>query len=46
MAAQVNGDEAELPLPATAINAIPFHGAQRLMLAAGTLWYRTLDAVQ
>ena len=42
----VSGDEAELPLPVTRIRPIPFHSGRRLVLAAATLWYRALDAVQ
>ncbi|MGI9413481.1 MAG: NAD(P)/FAD-dependent oxidoreductase, partial [Hyphomicrobiales bacterium] len=41
----VSGDASELPVPVSSIKAIPFHGAQRLYLAAVTMWYRTLDAI-
>ena len=39
----VDGDRDALPLPLTPIRPIPFHGLQRLYLAAATAWYRLQD---
>lgn len=39
----VDGDRYALPLPPTPIRPIPFHGLQRLYLAAATAWYRLQD---
>ncbi|GEP56788.1 NAD(P)/FAD-dependent oxidoreductase [Reyranella soli] len=44
MAAYIaSGDPAALPLPPTAIKPLPFHGLNKLYLAAFITWYRFLD---